>query len=343
MKYILYADCHMDTWPNYPGKYESDLNSLRQVYEYAKNNKIESVFNLGDTFEKNDKIDCSVYSSVFSLIEYYKVKYGIVTFFIPGNHDIKRKSDIQDFFDSSIMRPFGDESHQSKDGNNIIAWQPIVIGLEDGASINLIPFYRKSDDLIYALNNYPKKKGGVLIGHFSVAEYEHAIGESISIKSFDYKFYKRIFLGHIHKMGAVKNIVFIGALNQRNFSDEGNPTNFCVYDTKEDVLTFVPVKGLKFKTFMMKDQEEYDDFLKKYKKGEYSEYIVRIKYGKDFGRITRIFGEALPEKIDAEDNREVFDVSAGSIGLFKRQVDMTYDGKKKEKIIELGTKIIEGN
>jgi DNA repair exonuclease SbcCD nuclease subunit len=343
MRAILVADTHFDKHSNYPGKAESDIESYLKMYQYAVSNNIGIVFHLGDLFDKNSKVDASIYGPVYDIIDRYCDEYDIPTVLIPGNHDVYNKKN----FNHSLLRPFGVpfDAIDSKKlrifpgvDRNMVAWEPIVIRINN-CHIALIPYSDNRLDTLTAI----KAAGKVdyVFGHFGVNGISEHI-DGLDLVDTPSR-YKHMFLGHYHKYVDKDGVNFIGAFTQRNFGEEGNPVGFTVLDIDskvKPVYNQMPIDTLKtFKTYGISDKNDLDKIRGMQKGGKFNQYFVRIKYGEDFKKVTRNFDKEL-DFTNEKRPKVIYDIDSKMSDMLKDYVDKTCQLKNPDKVYSRGIDIV---
>jgi len=345
MKVILVSDTHLDRHSNYPGKLMSDLAALKKVYAYAVDHGINMVFNLGDIFEKNNKIDAAIYGNVFDTVARYYHEYSIITVIVPGNHDMYNRNN----FNECVLRPFGSCFESEQDiyrykslQSNMVAWKPTILTV-GSCKVALIPY---SDDSKQT-ESWLEQIGRVdyVFGHFSVKGLAEHIDNAILPDKVNVGLFKKAFLGHYHKRVDAGPYCHIGAMSQRNFGEEGNPTGFTVLDIDGSIgpaYIHYDIEGLmKFKTAGIKNQEEYVMFKDMVNKGKFKDYFMRVVYGTSSKKVTRNFDKEIDFSLDKKSDRTSYDIDSDIKALMKDYADTHCQLKNLDKVLARGYQMLE--
>jgi DNA repair exonuclease SbcCD nuclease subunit len=234
MKGVVIADLHIknyrDThYENYNGtliplKVKEILNAVKQVCDYATENKIDNVFILGDVNDLKINVQYPGFVLFKQLLNAYEhLKFYIIS----GNHDEATKDDG------------GVSSIQLLDSTNVITIVNDTYVLDD---ITLIPWSSNIPELIQL-----SKPNKVLMSHLGLSEGLFNSGLSIktNVGVKDLKKFEYVFLGHYHLPQSIGHVTYVGSPIQLNRGESGDEKRFLVFDTEEDScgIKSIPITG----------------------------------------------------------------------------------------------------
>lgn len=215
MRFIHIADSHCSNFLSYNKvdpltgisfRFKEQLTLLKQIADYAENNKIEYILHAGDIYDRPNPNDLER-TEVEKVLEYIKNK-KIRLVAILGNHDIyDNYSSISDKFNHFCT----------------FIEKPCVLDL--GFKVVCVPSSKnfKEDQRQYL------EKGDVLLIHTTFDGY--LASNNFKLKGMtppdDYTY---IAAGHLHKPQQIKTGWYPGSLVRLNFGEKGNDNQFVVYD-----------------------------------------------------------------------------------------------------------------
>lgn len=196
------------------------LDYVDYIEQYCVENKIDTIFFLGDVFEKSNKIRHDSFVPLFKKLLDMKQK-GLKIYCILGNHDIYSADN------ESIVETFMPIVERVVTDTEIIN-----IGGKDFTFLS----YTKDESKI-------PRTGDVLLTHLAIADFEfdnayHA-NEAVAIKRDFFKGFNQVFSGHFHKAQQKDNIWFVGSPYQLNIGEKGLKKGFGVYETTTSQYDFV--------------------------------------------------------------------------------------------------------
>ena len=224
MKLAIITDQHFgarkgaDYIHNYFKKFYDNV-----FFPYLEKNKIDTIVNMGDTFDNRRNID-------IQSLEWVKVNYfdrlqqmGITVHSVIGNHDIYYK-DTNDVNSVDLLL---------REYNNIIVYkEPTTINL-GGLDILLLPWITEENKM-RTLESMNTTKADVIMGHLElngfVATRGHMMEHGMDTKIFD-KFY-RVYSGHYHTRSDNGKIYYLGNPYEMFWNDVLDTRGFHIFDTK---------------------------------------------------------------------------------------------------------------
>ena len=224
MKIAIITDQHFgarkgaDYIHNYFKKFYDDI-----FFPYLEKNKIDTIVNMGDTFDNRRNID-------IQSLEWVKINYfdrlqqmGITVHSVIGNHDIYYK-DTNDVNSVDLLL---------REYNNIIVYkEPTTINL-GGLDILLLPWITEENKM-RTLEAMDTTSADVIMGHLElngfVATAGHRMEHGMDTKIFD-KFY-RVYSGHYHTRSDNGKIYYLGNPYEMFWNDVLDTRGFHIFDTK---------------------------------------------------------------------------------------------------------------
>ena len=224
MKLAIITDQHFgarkgaDYIHNYFKKFYDNV-----FFPYLEKNKIDTIVNMGDTFDNRRNID-------IQSLEWVKVNYfdrlqqmGITVHSVIGNHDIYYK-DTNDVNSVDLLL---------REYNNIIVYkEPTTINL-GGLDILLLPWITEENKM-RTLEAMDTTSADVIMGHLElngfVATAGHRMEHGMDTKIFD-KFY-RVYSGHYHTRSDNGKIYYLGNPYEMFWNDVLDTRGFHIFDTK---------------------------------------------------------------------------------------------------------------
>ena len=225
MNIVIITDQHFgarkgaDYINNYFQKFYDDI-----FFPYLKENKIDTIINMGDTFDNRRNID--IQSLEWSKINYFDrlKELGIIVHTVIGNHDIYYK-DTNDVNSVDLLL---------REYDNIIVYsEPTEINV-GGLNILLLPWITE-ENRKETLDAIDKTKSKVVMGHLElngfVATRGHIMEHGMDTKVFD-KFDK-VYSGHYHTRSNNGNIFYLGNPYEMFWNDVNDKRGFHLFDTKK--------------------------------------------------------------------------------------------------------------
>lgn len=203
------------------------------IFGYARENHIDTVFFGGDLFEDKNRISQNIYNDVWDLFERLSKEFRIILNI--GNHDIyniKFESSLKPF--SSIVEVIS----YPKDfeiGNSFI--RIIPFGLVNGDSLKLPS--KKYDKLMLLTHED--------ISGLKWSSYNKAFLNSAPLKREIFGDWDIVFNGHIHYPQDLKNIVNIGSCMRHDFGEADDKKRFIHY--KDGNIKSIEIMCPNFYTF----------------------------------------------------------------------------------------------
>lgn len=237
------------TSEGYNSRFQKCLDTLEEMYSFAKEKKCERVFVLGDLFHNRSAIKIIIYDAVF---RFFQNRTDIETFLIVGNHDQNTK-------DGSIhsLRPFKELT------NVTVVDKPITI-----QNVFFYPYSEDSTPKIFIPADF--FMGHIGVEGATIGASNFLFGENISPKLL--KDYRECFIGHIHKHQQLGNIHIPGSPLQHTFGERDDKKGYLYVDKYYNV-NFVSTKSPKFKLVEVSSESD----IKGFSKNDYVQFVLKSK------------------------------------------------------------------
>ena len=212
---------------NYFKKFYDDI-----FFPYLEENKIDTVVDMGDTFDNRRNIDLA--SLEWSKKVYYDrlQEMGVKVHTIVGNHTAYYK-DTNEINTVDLLL---------KEYDNVIVYsEPTEINI-GGLDILLLPWINE-ENRSQTMEMIKKSTSKVVMGHLElngfVATRGHTMEHGMDIKVFD-KF-EKVFSGHFHTRSTNGKISYLGNPYEMFWNDVNDPRGFNLFDTQ--TLEHTPVNN----------------------------------------------------------------------------------------------------
>ena len=209
---------------------------MQQFYDnvffpYIDKHKIDTVINLGDTFDRRKYISFTSLKSSREMFFQPLADRGIHMHVIVGNHDSVYKNTLEVNSIDLLLEEY----------DNITTYvQPDVVEF-DGSKIMLVPWIcDANEEQTFVMAD--KTDAQILLGHLELSGYEmskhvvldHGISDSW-LKKFDL-----VCSGHFHHKSAHGNINYLGTEYEMTWSDYDDQKGFHILDTDTRTIEFIP-------------------------------------------------------------------------------------------------------
>jgi len=212
---------------NYFKKFYDDI-----FFPYLKENKIDTIIDMGDTFDNRRNIDLA--SLEWSKKNYYDRLHsmGITVHTIVGNHTAYYKDTNEINTVDLLLKEYD---------NVVIYSEPTEINL-DGLDILMLPWINEENRL-QTMEMIKSSKSKVVMGHLElngfVATRGHTMEHGMDTKVFN-KF-DRVYSGHYHTRSNNGKIYYLGNPYEMFWNDVNDPRGFNLFDTQ--TLKHTPVNN----------------------------------------------------------------------------------------------------
>ena len=296
-------------------------------FPYLEKNKIDTVMDMGDTFDNRRNIDLAT-------LEWSKKNYydrlqamGITVHTIVGNHTAYYK-DTNEINTVELLL---------KEYDNVKVYaEPTNINL-GGLDILLLPWINEENKL-QTLEMMDTTKASVIMGHLELngftATRGHTMEHGMDTKVFD-KFY-RVYSGHYHTRSDNGKIYYLGNPYEMFWNDVKDTRGFHIFDTK--TIEHTPVNNpyrlfynlyYEDTNYKLFDTREYKDKIikvvvkKKTDQKQFEKFIDKL-YNSGIQDLKIIENFVLNESEDFE-----VEETENTIGILNRYIDESeFEGDK---------------
>lgn len=199
-------------------------------FPYLKDNGIDTVVDLGDTFDRRKYISFTSLKRAREMFFQPLADNNITLHVLVGNHDSVYKNTLEVNSVDLLLEEYG----------NIVTYiDPTVIEV-GGCEIMMVPWIcDNNEEQTFLLAD--KTSAQVLFGHLELSGYEMYKGGYID-HGFSDKWLKKFDLvcsGHYHHKSTRDNINYLGCPYEMTWSDYNDPKGFHVFDTHTRTLEFI--------------------------------------------------------------------------------------------------------
>ena len=308
---------------------------VNQFFPYLKENKINTVIDLGDTFDRRKYVNFNTLYQVKRFYFDYMRAEHIQLHSIVGNHSTYYRN-TNDVNSSELLYGHYD---------NVCAYpKPTTITL-DGTDIDILPWIN-SENYDIMMEFIKDSKSQIGFGHLEVdgfAMYKGYIANSGLSKSL-FNRYEVLCSGHYHHKSSKDNIHYLGAPYEITWNDYDDPRGFHIFDTKTRELEFIRNNYRLFEKIYYDDNNvDYSTLDTGYYKDKIVKLIVEEKSNlADFENfVERLYKSELADLIILEDLSEYSmrynedeeeDIEVGNTSTFLDEyVDSIPEGSVKEE------------
>jgi DNA repair exonuclease SbcCD nuclease subunit len=336
MKAIILNDTHFGYKGDSPIILEYFLNFFEtQLFPYIVENKIKTIFHLGDVFDRRKYINFKTLNQVrLRFFEPLK-KMNVKCIAICGNHDTyyRNNNNINSLIELVSCYP-----------NWEIYSEPTEINLSHGC-VALMPWINPENEQT-AYDFISNTTCSLLFGHLELHGFQSMRGVFVE-QGYDSKYFDKfeyVLSGHYHIKSSRDNIHYLGTQYQMAFSDVWEPKGFHVFDFKDRTLSFIENPKKLFYTFDYNEdvQEKIDYsvfkdcyvkiFIKKRTKAPAFEKYVDKFYEAGVAEL------AITEEVSTNPELVAVDIHKDTLQLLHEELgtieDKSIDKKTLAKIID---------
>jgi DNA repair exonuclease SbcCD nuclease subunit len=217
---------------------------------YLRENKIDTVIQLGDLFDRRKYIN---FYSLDSCKRYFfddLEKSNIKLHTLVGNHDIYWRESLEINSASLVLGEYP---------SVVVHTSPTTIYIGD-TTIDVIPWIcpeneKEITEFIAA------SKSDICIGHFEIAGFSMYRGmechDGLSKDMFNK--YEQVWSGHYHTRSKQENITYVGTPYEMTWQDYADPKGFHTFDLETRQLEFIPNPNNIFHRIEYDDSKELPD------------------------------------------------------------------------------------
>ena len=252
MKIALITDQHFggksdsNSFNNYIEKFYTN-----QFFPYLKENNIDTVIDLGDTFDRRKYVNFAILDKVRQYYFDVMREQHIQLHSIVGNHSTYYRN-TNGVNSSNLLYGHYDNIEVYPEAETISL---------DGTIIDLIPWINSEnyESTMYFIKH---SKAQIAFGHLEVegfAMYKNYVAESGIAKDI-FKGYELVASGHYHHKSSKGNVHYLGAPYEITWNDYDDPRGFHIFDTQTRELTFIQNQYRLFEKIYYDDENWSTDF-----------------------------------------------------------------------------------
>ena len=231
MKVVIITDQHFgmrkgsQDFHEYMGKFYEEV-----FFPFLDKNKIDTVLDLGDTFDNRKAID--FWSLDWAKKNYYDLlsDRGIQIYTVVGNHTAYYKNTLGINAINLLLQEYE---------NVRLIEKPETINI-GGLDICFIPWICLENET-ETYDVIANSKANICMGHLELSGFEahqgyymdHGMNREVFSK------FKKVFTGHFHHRSHSENIYYLGNPYQMYWNDYGDVRGFHLFDTKTTKLKFI--------------------------------------------------------------------------------------------------------
>ncbi len=234
MKVGMIADLHMNLFRRHNPFFIHVENSIYQFKRICKEQKVDTVFILGDLFHTKYHISTEALIRANTLISSLSNEWKVVI--VRGNHDLADPNNL----DINLC-----ENYKHFDNVDVIDDYDYMYDAMPGRVRFHFLAHSEGKTIVDRINNISLSKGvkNILCSHIAVngffwhdnfADYKSMV-DSTLLSDFD-----KVFLGHFHGYQTDGHITYVSAPLQSKYGDENAQHGFVIYDTETNEHTFHP-------------------------------------------------------------------------------------------------------
>ena len=236
-------------------------------FPYLIENKIDTVFQLGDLFDRRKFIN---FNTLYLCRKYFFDKcetLGIKVHTLLGNHDVTFKNTLEVNSTGLLLNEY----------HNIEYYDNFQTVEFDGVPIDIVPWLC-SDNQESIFESIKNSKSQLCFGHFEIDGFEMDRGNvchgGIDRKTLNK--YDMVLTGHFHHKSNDGHIYYVGTPGEMTWSDYNDPRGFHIFDTATRELEFIQNPYRMFHKVTYDDGEQDFEFWKNYDFSPLKETFVKV-------------------------------------------------------------------
>jgi DNA repair exonuclease SbcCD nuclease subunit len=216
-----------------------------QFFPYLKENNIDTVIDLGDTFDRRKYVNFAILDKVRKYYFDELARRNITLYSIVGNHSSYYRN-TNSVNSSKLLYGHYD--------NVKVFWRYKQIEI-DGTKIDLIPWIN-SENYDDTMDFIKRSDAQIAFGHLEVegfAMYKNYVAGT-GLQSSIFNRYELVASGHYHHKSSKGNIHYLGAPYEITWNDYDDPRGFHIFDTETRELEFIQNKYRLFEKIYYDDE-----------------------------------------------------------------------------------------
>ena len=232
MKIALITDMHIGVRGDSKVFLDNQERFFTNVFfPYLDENKIDTVFDLGDTFDRRKFINYNTLKRgkefFFDELQKRNIEYHALV----GNHSVyyTNTNDINSM--DLLLREY----------TNFTLYEHEAVEVTKGSTKFLMTPWITKDNRDTILSKVSMSNADVLLGHLEVKGFEMMRGQTCAhgLDMDIFKSFENVYSGHFHHPSRYSNIEYLGAPYEMTWSDYEGKRGFHIFDTETKDLTFI--------------------------------------------------------------------------------------------------------
>ena len=236
-------------------------------FPYLIENKIDTVFQLGDLFDRRKFIN---FNSLYLSRKYFfdKLKeHNITLHTLLGNHDVMFKNTLEVNSTGLLLRDY----------ENIIMYDKFAQVSFDGVEIDIVPWLC-SDNQEEIFGQIKESTNQLCFGHFEIDGFEMDRGNlchgGIDRKTLNK--YDMVLTGHFHHKSDDGHIFYVGTPGEMTWSDYKDERGFHIFDTNTREMEFILNPYRMFHKVSYDDTQHDFEFWKTFDFDQFKDTYVKV-------------------------------------------------------------------
>jgi DNA repair exonuclease SbcCD nuclease subunit len=245
--------------------YEKFYNDV--FFPYLIDNKIDTVFQLGDLFDRRKFIN---FNSLYLARKYFfnKLKQNNIKFYtLLGNHDVTYKNTLEVNSSQLLLNEY----------DNITIFDDFATLEFDGVPIDIVPWLC-DDNQSSIFDRIKESKSQLCFGHFEIDGFEMDRGNVChgGIDRNNLSKYDKVLTGHFHHKSDDGHIYYVGTPGEMTWADYNDPRGFHIFDTATREMEFIQNPYRMFHKLNYDDGEQDFEHWKSYDYNALKETYVKV-------------------------------------------------------------------
>ena len=236
-------------------------------FPYLIENKIDTVFQLGDLFDRRKFIN---FNSLYLSRKYFfdKLKeHNITLHTLLGNHDVMFKNTLEVNSTGLLLRDY----------ENIIMYDKFAQVSFDGVEIDIVPWLC-ADNQEEIFSQIKESTNQLCFGHFEIDGFEMDRGNlchgGIDRKTLNK--YDMVLTGHFHHKSDDGHIFYVGTPGEMTWSDYKDERGFHIFDTNTREMEFILNPYRMFHKVSYDDTQHDFEFWKTFDFDQFKDTYVKV-------------------------------------------------------------------
>lgn len=243
------------------------LKGIYEQCEYAKNNGIKILFNLGDTLDIKQTISTNTLNYMAKAFKRVNETFDDV-YVLAGNHDMSKKTYNSDGHNLHIIDGYS---------NIHIIDEPKVVTAYN-TEFYMLPYFPNEYMKTHTFEDADYLMGHIEVQGFMLNQFIKA-EDGVNAAAITKK-YKHVFLGHFHKKQTRGKISYIGNMCRFFYGEDDDERGWTVLDTTNGETEFVEYQHPRMFKFKLSALIEEEDLSEIFNPGDNLKLVIdkQLKY-----------------------------------------------------------------